>query len=56
MHGKDSNIPKGTEITGYVNGEIKLNSASMTAPLAESAATNLTNTPLATGERLRRRI
>jgi hypothetical protein len=24
MHGKDTTIPKGTEITGYVNGEIKL--------------------------------
>ena len=24
MHGKDTVIPKGTEITGYVNGEIKL--------------------------------
>ena len=24
MHGKDTSIPKGTEITAYVNGEIKL--------------------------------
>lgn len=24
MHGKDTTIPKGTEITAYVNGEIKL--------------------------------
>jgi hypothetical protein len=23
-HGKDTTIPKGTEITAYVNGEIKL--------------------------------
>jgi hypothetical protein len=27
MHGKDTTIPKGTEITAYVNGEIKLDSA-----------------------------
>jgi hypothetical protein len=32
MHGKDTTIPKGTEITAYVNGEIKLNSS---APAAE---------------------
>jgi hypothetical protein len=27
MHGKDTTIPKGTEITGYTNGEIKLDPA-----------------------------
>jgi hypothetical protein len=27
MHGKDINIPKGTEVTAYVNGEIPLSSA-----------------------------
>jgi hypothetical protein len=27
MHGKDVTIPKGTEITAYVNGEIKLERA-----------------------------
>jgi hypothetical protein len=27
MHGKDTTIPKGTEITAYTNGEIKLDAA-----------------------------
>jgi hypothetical protein len=31
MHGKDTTIPKGTEITAYVNGEIKLDSAKLRA-------------------------
>jgi hypothetical protein len=39
MHGKDSTIPKGTEITAYVNGEIKLDSASM-IPQAPAAVVN----------------
>jgi hypothetical protein len=30
MHGKDTTIPKGTEITAYINGEIKLNSSATT--------------------------
>jgi hypothetical protein len=30
MHGKDTTIPKGTEITAYINGEIKLTGASST--------------------------
>jgi hypothetical protein len=35
MHGKDSTMPKGTEITAYVNGEIKLDRAKFkTAPVA----------------------
>ena len=29
MHGKDVTIPKGTEITAYVNGEIKLDPMEM---------------------------
>jgi hypothetical protein len=29
MHGKDTTIPKGTEITAYVNGEIKLDRAKL---------------------------
>lgn len=28
MHGKDTTIPKGTEITAYINGEVKLNDRS----------------------------
>jgi hypothetical protein len=31
MHGKDISIPKGTEITAYVNGEIPLNPAKFEA-------------------------
>jgi hypothetical protein len=31
MHGKDTTIPKGTEITAYVNGEIKLDVAKLRA-------------------------
>ena len=31
MHGKDTTIPKGTEITAYVNGEIKLDAQKFTA-------------------------
>lgn len=31
MHGKDTTIPKGTEITAYVNGEIKLDPQKFTA-------------------------
>jgi len=32
MHGKDTTIPKGTEITAYVNGEIKLDREKLRAP------------------------
>jgi hypothetical protein len=35
MHGKDITIPKGTEITAYVNGEITLNRAKF-APATEN--------------------
>src|ERR1039458_8995072 len=36
MHGKDISIPKGTEITAYVNGDMKLDLAQITkaAPAA----------------------
>jgi hypothetical protein len=27
MHGKDISIPKGTEVTAYVNGDMKLDIA-----------------------------
>jgi hypothetical protein len=42
MHGKDITIPKGTEITAYVNGDMKLDPAkfqSTTAASAQPAAT-----------------
>jgi hypothetical protein len=35
MHGKDITIPKGTEITAYVNGEIPLNHAKFEAQPAK---------------------
>jgi len=31
MHGKDTTIPKGTEITAYINGETKLDRGRLTA-------------------------
>ena len=40
MHGKDVTIPKGTEITAYVNGEIKLERTKFpAAPPGQSAGT-----------------
>ncbi len=38
MHGKDITVPKGAEITAYVNGDMKLNPAKF-APIAESTGT-----------------
>src|SRR5665213_959339 len=39
MHGKDTTIPKGTEITAYVNGEIEVkNSAAVIAQTEQPAA------------------
>jgi len=42
MHGKDITIPKGTEITAYVNGDMKLDIARFqpSAPVQSVAATN----------------
>jgi hypothetical protein len=46
MHGKDTTIPKGTEITAYVNGEVKLNLAShSTQPPAPPAVQIVTANP-----------
>lgn len=41
MHGKDISIPKGTEITAYVNGDFKLDIAKFqpTAPVAIASST-----------------
>jgi hypothetical protein len=55
MHGKDSTIPKGTEISAYVNGEITLNAAVLSAPaqqppaqqISPVAATKLASLPSA---------
>jgi len=38
MHGKDTTIPKGTEITAYVNGNTPLDPAKF-APVAPAAST-----------------
>jgi hypothetical protein len=39
MHGKDTSIPKGTEVTAYINGDMKLDPAKFqTAPPTPAAA------------------
>ena len=38
MHGKDTTIPKGTEITAYVNGNMPLDLAKFVAPVAPPAS------------------
>lgn len=38
MHGKDITIPKGTEITAYVNGDIKLDRAKLVAAAGPAGA------------------
>ena len=35
MHGKDISIPKGTEITAYINGEVPLNPAKFTVEVRQ---------------------
>ncbi len=39
MHGKDISIPKGTEITAYVNGDVKMDLAKFQPPLPPSPQT-----------------
>ena len=38
MHGKDITIPKGTEITAYVNGDVQLDRAKFEAAQAQAPA------------------
>ena len=38
MHGKDISIPKGTEITAYVNGDVKMDLAKFQPPPANAVA------------------
>jgi hypothetical protein len=53
MHGKDTTIPKGTEITAYVNGEIKLDPTKFQTTLVAAGAQPLpTPAPRASGKRL----
>ncbi len=42
MHGKDITIPKGTEVTAFVQGDMKLDMARLTAPALGTAPTNAT--------------
>jgi hypothetical protein len=42
MHGKDTTIPKGAEVTAYVNGDLKLNPAKF-IPATESNGTTSTD-------------
>jgi hypothetical protein len=44
MHGKDISIPKGTEITAYINGDIPLEAARFTPAAAAAPATDATLT------------
>jgi hypothetical protein len=54
MHGKDITIPKGTEVTAYVNGDIKLDVAkfhpegSQAAPLRATNSQNATQNAIST--------
>jgi len=45
MHGKDITIPKGTEITAYVNGDVQLDRAKFEAAPAQAAAAPSSTTP-----------
>jgi hypothetical protein len=40
MHGKDTVIPKGTQVTGYVNGDMALNMAKFQPASSDSAVAN----------------
>jgi PEGA domain len=51
MHGKDITIPKGTEITAYVNGDVQLDRAKFEADQAQAAtAPSSTTLPTASQE------
>src|SRR6266403_168685 len=45
MHGKDITIPKGTEITAYVSGDVQLDRAKFEAAPAQAAAAPSSTTP-----------
>jgi hypothetical protein len=45
MHGKDITIPKGTETTAYINGDMQLNMAKFGATPADLGATQTTSSP-----------
>lgn len=43
MHGKDISIPKGAEVTAYVNGDVKLDPAKFQPPAASSGSAATAN-------------
>ncbi len=45
MHGKDITIPKGTEITAYINGDVPLDAAKFAPPADISAVAEPSSTP-----------
>ena len=47
MHGKDITIPKGTEITDYINGDTRLDEAKFQPTKPEPATAALTNAAIA---------
>lgn len=52
MHGKDISIPKGTEITAYVNGDMKLDIAKFQTPSPQRSITAVTPAVSSTGAKL----
>lgn len=50
MHGKDTTMPKGTEITAYINGEITLNNSSMAAQAAGPVVVAKLSPPITNNE------
>jgi hypothetical protein len=46
MHGKDITIPKGTEITAYINGDIALDKRKFAGELARTSSSSGTTTPV----------
>lgn len=46
MHGKDITVPKGTEITAYVNGDVELDPARFLAPTERVASGSSSIKPL----------
>ncbi|HEV3305268.1 MAG TPA: PEGA domain-containing protein [Candidatus Sulfotelmatobacter sp.] len=48
MHGKDVTIPKGTEVTAYVNGDVKLDPAKFQPALVPAATSDSATQPVPT--------
>lgn len=48
MHGKDITIPKGTEITAYINGDARLDEAKFQPAKSEPTTAAITNAAVAT--------